>query len=85
MLVSPIPPYHFSINKNRYWTLHANHDSLNSQAQHVFSLIKGPDFKKGVVYDKRVYNISFIPTLCTAMELPLPVQSNARIIYDIIV
>ncbi len=84
ILISPFPPHHFSTKRNRHYTLKANHDSLNDKAQHIFAVLSGPDFKRNVVYSDRVYNIDFIPTICYAMDIPLPKNATGRILTNIL-
>jgi arylsulfatase A-like enzyme len=84
LLVSPLPPYHFNICENSFFTLHGGHDSLNEKAQHIFAVIKGNKFKRNYIHDEKVCNIDFIPTVCEAFDLPYPKNSKGKILRDIL-
>lgn len=84
ILISPTPPHHFSARRDRYYLSRANHDSLDDRAQHIFGLLSGPNFKKGLEYKNKTYNIDFIPTICQAMEMPIPEDARGNILTDIL-
>jgi predicted AlkP superfamily pyrophosphatase or phosphodiesterase len=83
ILVSPKLPHHFHLNEDKYYLLGGAHDSLNEKAQNIFGVLKGNAFKSSYSLSKRVYNIDFIPTLCAALDIPLPENNKGKIIESI--
>ncbi len=83
ILVSPKPCYHFHSNENKYCLLGGAHDSLNEKAQHIFGVLKGKTFKSNYCMREKAHNIDFIPTICVALDIPLPANSKGKIIKNI--
>ena len=44
--------------------------------------LAGPGIPGGTVWDKPVNSIDLAPTLCAKMGVPLPAQSNGRVIRE---
>ncbi|MCM0651042.1 alkaline phosphatase family protein [Clostridium swellfunianum] len=84
ILVSPKPPYHFHLGEKNSFLLGGAHDSLNEKAQHIFGVLKGNYFKQNYKCMEKVNNIDFIPTICTALSLPLPANSRGKILKSIL-
>lgn len=47
----------------------------------ALGILSGPDVPHGI-YTKPVNSIDLAPTLCARMSVPLPAESNGRVIYD---
>lgn len=83
LVVSPIEGRHFNIEHPIVPTLQASHDSLNEKAQKVFALLKGPRFKRDLIYKEKVFNIDFIPTVCYALKLPQLKDARGHVLLEI--
>lgn len=84
MIISPKEGKHFNVERRWIPTLMASHDSLNKKAQHIFSILKGPNLKKGYTYEERVRNIDFIPTMTYLLGLPSLKNATGTILLDLL-
>ena len=50
----------------------------------ALSMLSGPGVPENCVWDKPVNSIDIAPTLCTKMGVPLPAQSNGRVIREFV-
>lgn len=82
LVISPQPPFHFNMDESTCFVLGGGHDSLNENAQHIFAVIKGKAFKREYTYDKKVQNIDFIPTISSALNIPMSKYYKGRILED---
>jgi arylsulfatase A-like enzyme len=84
MIISPKEGKHFNVEYRYIPILMASHDSLNEKAQHIFSVLKGPNLKKGYTYEKRVKNIDFIPTIAYLLGLPSLKNATGTLLLDLL-
>ena len=84
MIISPKEGKHFNVEYRYIPSLKASHDSLNEKAQHIFSVLKGPNLKKGYTYEKRVKNIDFIPTIAYLLGLPSLKNATGTLLLDLL-
>lgn len=79
ILISPKPPYCFSMDSRRY-KARGQHDSLDESAQHIFSLMWGRGVKKGYMYSDRMYNIDFARTMAKLLNIDGPANAEGSIL-----
>ena len=83
LLVSPKVPYNFktgnplSLRKAR-----GQHDSLDITSQRVPLLMWGNKIKQNVKVNEKVYTTSVAPTISVLLNKGLPLDANAKILYD---
>lgn len=81
LLISPKAPYSFkTMTYDKAYIARGQHDSLDEQAQHIFALMWGKGIKKGYVYQDKIYNIDFAPTMTALMGIDKPAQSTGKIL-----
>ncbi|WP_168354879.1 alkaline phosphatase family protein [Clostridium sartagoforme] len=81
LIISPKTPYHFHGPKVTGLTARGQHDSLEEEAQNIASFMWGNGVKKGEIYNDKIYNRDFIPTLSKILGLNAPLDSTGNILY----
>ena len=83
LLVSPKVPYSFkTVTYDKAYIARGQHDSLEEEAQHIFALMWGKGVKKGLVYNERMYSISFAQTLTALMGINKPADATGAVLRD---
>ncbi|WP_028547968.1 alkaline phosphatase family protein [Paenibacillus sp. UNC451MF] len=85
LLISPKPPYHFktgdpSVTKQR--SVAGQHDSLDEDAQHIFTLLAGAHVEKGMEYTKKMYNIDIAPTIARVLGIEGPAGATGAVLDE---
>lgn len=80
LIISPKAPYSFKTGDPKLYKARGQHDSLDEQAQHIFSLMWGKDIKKGYVYEDRIYNIDFAKTMTSLLGIDPPKDATGALL-----
>ncbi|AFS77876.1 type I phosphodiesterase/nucleotide pyrophosphatase/phosphate transferase domain-containing protein [Gottschalkia acidurici 9a] len=85
LLISPKQPYHFKHNFQSAYNVMGQHDSLDEDAQRVFTMISGANVKHDIIYDEQIYNISMTPLMARLLGFEGPNNATARVIDEVLV
>ncbi|MGI2293478.1 alkaline phosphatase family protein [Paenibacillus sp. GXUN7292] len=84
LLISARPPYHFRPDPEGMSAVGGNHDSLDPQVQHTFTLLSGANIVKGAVYEKPVAIVDIAPTLARLLGFEGPSHAVGTALDDIL-
>lgn len=85
LLISPQQPYHFKTgDPTKLRPITGQHDSLEDDAQHVFALLAGANVKKGIVYNKKMYNIDLGPTMARLLGIEGPASATGIVLDEVL-
>ncbi|MGB9856840.1 MAG: alkaline phosphatase family protein [Dictyoglomaceae bacterium] len=82
ILVWPKPSNHFKTDITKNYVARGQHDSVDDSSQHVFLLMSGPSFKKGVRIENRVYIVDIVPTISKVLNIEPPRNVEGRVITE---
>lgn len=82
LIISPKTPYFFHAATMKATTARGQHDSLETEAQNIGTLMWGAGVKKGYTYPEKMQNTDLIPTAAVLMGINLPMDANGTILYD---
>ncbi len=80
LIISPKAPYSFKTGDPKLYKARGQHDSLDEQAQHIFSIMWGKGVKKGYVYEERMYNIDFAKTMAKLLSIDPPKNTSGALL-----
>ena len=85
LLISPKQPYHFSHDFKRAYYAVNQHDSLDEDAQKIFTLVSGPTVKGDLYYDEEIYNIDIAPTMARILGFEGPKSATGTALDDVLI
>lgn len=81
LIISPKTPYFFHATTMNATTARGQHDSLESEAQNIATMMWGAGVKKGYTYTEPMQNTDLMPTAAVLMGINLPMDANGKVLY----